>query len=187
MNEKKAEEIEEIIGNPPSWLISYGTAIIILATLVLVVLGWVLEFPKKVRSDIEIVTIEPPTQLYINKSNYLNLLLVQHQDTVKKGDLIAVMEHDADLDDILKLEKQCGQFMEFREQDLKSFDSKENYKLGSKVADAYFDLMESVRTIDLKDKNKSTDKRALRRIKRQKDPLEKTLKILQEKDLRIAR
>ena len=187
MNEKKAEEIEEIIGNPPSWLLSYGTAIVILVTMVLVVLGWVLEFPEKVRSDIEIVTFEPPTQLYINKSNYLAQLFIQHQDTVKKGDLVAVMEHDADLDDILELERQCNQFMEFGEQDLKSFNPKENYKLGSKVSDAYFDLLESIRTIDLKDKTKSTDKRALRRIKRQKDPLEKTLKILQEKDLQIAR
>ena len=187
MNEKKAEEIEEIIGNPPSWLLSYGTAIVILATMVLVILGWVLEFPEKVRSDIEIVTIEPPTQLYINKSNYLAQLLVGHQDTVKKGDYIAIMEHDAAFDDILKLEEQCDQLMEFGEQDLKSFNLKDNYKLGSKVADAYFDLLESIRTIDLKDKNKSTDKRALRRIKRQKYPLEKTLKILQEKDLQIAR
>lgn len=187
MNEKKAEEIEEIIGNPPSWLLSYGTGIVVLTTMVLVVLGWVLEFPEKVRSGVEIVTIEPPTQLYINKSNYLAQLLVQHQDTVKSGDYIAIMEHDANLDDILELEKQCDQLMEFGEQDLKSFNPKENYKLGSKVADAYFDLLESIRTIDLKDKNKSTDKRALRRIKRQKDPLEKTLKILQEKDLQIAR
>lgn len=186
MNEKKAEEIEEIIGNPPAWMLSYGTVIIILVTLVFVVLGWVMEFPEKIHSEIEIVTVEPPVQIYINKSNYLGKLLVDHQDSIKKGDILAIMETDASLKDIQKLEDQCNQLLGFEKKDLKSFELERSLKLSSKISDAYFDLQESIRTIDLSNKNKQIDIRALRRIKRQKYPLENTLKILQEKDLKFA-
>jgi anti-sigma28 factor (negative regulator of flagellin synthesis) len=186
MNEKKAEEIEEIIGNPPAWLLSYGTVIIILVTMVFVVLGWVMEFPEKIHSEIEIVTLEPPAQIYINKSNYLAKLSVNHQDTVNKGDILAIMESEAKLDDIMKLEYQCKQLLGFEKKDLKSFELKGNLQLGSKISTAYFDLQESIRTIDLSNKNKQIDIRSLRRVKRQKYPLEATLKILQEKDLSFA-
>ena len=186
MNEKKAEEIEEIIGNPPAWMLSYGTVIIILVTLVFVVLGWVMEFPEKIHSEIEIVTVEPPVQIYINKSNYLGKLFVEHQDSIKKGDILAIMETDASLKDIQKLEDQCNQLLGFEKKDLKSFELERSLKLSSKISDGYFDLQESIRTIDLSNKNKQIDIRALRRIKRQKYPLENTLKILQEKDLKFA-
>ena len=187
MEEQRAEEIEEIIGNPPSNLISWGTAIIVFVTTVFILLGWLITFPEKVNSEVTIITQQDPIGIYINKSAYLEQLLVKQGDIVKAGALMAVMRTEAQYDDVITLKKDMEQLLDFQQNDISQFKPNKNLKLNASIQMAYDELLFLFENVDLSERSNKIDKRALRRVKRQKTPLESTLEILREKDILLAK
>ncbi len=74
--EIRSDEVQEILGTPPGWLVRWGT---ILGLFALLLLGWgsyFYKYPDVVQVDIVISSKEPPRKLVTEKSGFIQEILV---------------------------------------------------------------------------------------------------------------
>ena len=172
---KKAEEIEDIIGRPPASLTQWGTSLIVIITLALIYMGWTFKIPEKVSADINITTVDPTIPVYTLHSGSLKEIFLEDRDSVKKGALIAILDTDGDYEDILTLESILEKIEQFDEDYLEELEVPSNLNLGNDLQARYFRFLNTISDIDFEEGKKSYDKRVLRRLKRKKDPLERKI------------
>jgi len=105
MNEKKSdivysEPVREIISNPPKSIVRYGILVFAALFLMLIVFAVVIKYPDVIPAQIEITTENPPEILYAKVTGRINKLLVTDGQIVKKGQVLALLETAATLDDV---------------------------------------------------------------------------------------
>ena len=103
--ELKSEEVQEILGTPPSWIVRWGTVAIILTVIALGATTWAIEYPDVIPAPISISTSVPPVPIVSRIDGIIKLKMVEDNQKVIKDDLLYLMETSADYDDILTLEK----------------------------------------------------------------------------------
>ncbi len=101
----RSDEVEDILGRPPSWIISWGTTVIFITLGMVLAISWIVEYPDIIDATIEITTPSPPMTVVAEESGRLLQLNVKADDDVKKGTLVAVIESAANFEDMLWLEK----------------------------------------------------------------------------------
>ncbi len=108
MRKKKAEilysdQVQEIISNPPSKFIRWGTVVIASVFMLLLILSWLIKYPDIVPGHMEITTDRPPVTLIAKKSGHINILYVTDGEKVSAGKVLAVMETAASMGQIERL------------------------------------------------------------------------------------
>ena len=98
-----SEEVEEIVGKSPSWLLRSGLMVILVFILLLLCGAWLFHYPDMIRARIEIFSENPPAHIVARTSGRLDRLFVQDNDSVTKGQPLAVIENTACLEDVLKV------------------------------------------------------------------------------------
>ena len=97
------EEIQEILGTPPGWILRFGTLIFFIVIVVLIWLSYWIQYPDVVVSEIIVSFNDPPTKLISTKAGYLNKLHTVHNQKVKKGQLLISYNSEANYKDVLSL------------------------------------------------------------------------------------
>ncbi len=105
MNGKKPEiiysdPVKEIMGNPPGRILRYGTAIIFSVFVLFILFAWLIKYPDTIPSPVEITTVNPPVTLTSKITGNIKVLSVKDKDTVSAGQILAVMETAASVDEI---------------------------------------------------------------------------------------
>jgi HlyD family secretion protein len=98
-------EFDAMLGNPPTWMMRFGVWAILGGVLFLFGLAWFIKYPDVVEAKVILVTENPPIRVLARTSGRVQHLLVKNQQTVQKGQLLAVLDNTADWQDVLKLEK----------------------------------------------------------------------------------
>ncbi len=98
-------EINDLIGNAPSWIIRSGITIIALVVIVGLTMSFVISYPDKLSAPVIITTQNPPVDLVSNSSGKLTELFVSDKDTILKNDTLLYIENTANPDDIHIVEK----------------------------------------------------------------------------------
>jgi len=194
--EIRSEEVQEILGTPPSWLVSWGTT---LALFTIVLLGWAgyfLPYPETVGDRIKVYTTDPPKKLMSPSSSEISNILVEHEDTVVSGQTILVFESRAKFEDVLTLEDYIVMMKGLSDSALLSFQPPTDLLLGSLQEDLYT-FLEKQESFRLKMSNAYEDyslSQLNRRIrnarsvvayeKEQKKTLEKQLKLVEQRYIR---
>ncbi len=101
--ELRSEEVQEILSNPPSWMVRWGITIIFIVILLIISASCIVAYPDVVSSKITITTAIPVEKIEAKTSGRIVNLLVENQQIVKKGQVLAVIENTAKYDDILQL------------------------------------------------------------------------------------
>ena len=104
-NELVSEEIEDIIGQPPGWLVRYGVTVIFGIIILFFVGSAFFTYPNKVIAPVVITTRYPPLTINARADGKIDALAVYDTQHVKKGDLLAVIENPADYHEVLGLRK----------------------------------------------------------------------------------
>lgn len=99
----RSEEVQEIIGRPPAWIIRMGTVVI--ASLVgLFLLGaWFVHYPDLVEAPVTFASATPPVQLAARSTGRLQTLYVHDGDLTTAGQVVAVLENAAATPDVFRL------------------------------------------------------------------------------------
>ncbi|HHJ09377.1 MAG TPA: HlyD family efflux transporter periplasmic adaptor subunit [Bacteroidetes bacterium] len=108
-NDLVSEEIEDIIGQPPGWLVRFGTTVFFGLILLFFVGSAFFIYPNKVLAPVVITTQNPPLAMKARVDGKIVALPVRDTQKVKKGDLLAVMESAANYHEILELKKLLGE------------------------------------------------------------------------------
>ena len=98
------EQIQYLLGNPPSWMMRYGITVMAGFFVLLLALSYFIRYPDIVEAKVILVTTNPPIRILAKSSGPVSELLVSDQQQVKAGQVLAVIANSADWRDVILLE-----------------------------------------------------------------------------------
>lgn len=96
----RSEEVQEILTNPPSWIVRWGITLIFIFTIIVVALSFIVRYPDFVSAKVLITTEEPTEKVIARYTGQLDKIFVADRDTVDIGETLAIIENNADFDDV---------------------------------------------------------------------------------------
>ncbi|MEO1627442.1 MAG: biotin/lipoyl-binding protein, partial [Bacteroidota bacterium] len=94
------EEVRQILGAPPGWILYWGITFIAMAMVILTVIAQIVKYPDTIPCRILITTENPPIRVVSRVDGKIEELLVSDRQIVDKGELLAVMESTAKRADV---------------------------------------------------------------------------------------
>ncbi len=101
--EIRSEEVQEILGKPPRWIIRAGISVIFAVVLVLLTASWIFKYPDIISSQVILTTQNPPAQLKAMRSGKITELFYKENAKVEKSAIIGIIENTADYKDVFLL------------------------------------------------------------------------------------
>lgn len=101
--ELRSESVQEILSNPPSWIVRWGITIVFIALLFVVLISFFVKYPDFITSQVVITTQNPPEKIEARSNGKMEEVLIQNQEDVKKGQILAYLETSADYKDVMEL------------------------------------------------------------------------------------
>lgn len=126
----KSEEVQELLGTTPSWVILWGTIFIIFTILSLAMVGWVVKYPDVVQAPATLTSEMPPLPVVARADGYLSDVFVRNDQKVKKGDSLGVISNPAFYQDVFKLCRKLEDFSAYNTSTFHHFEEIESLVLG---------------------------------------------------------
>nr|MBP7472846.1 HlyD family efflux transporter periplasmic adaptor subunit [Prevotella sp.] len=101
---KRSEEVQDIIDRMPTHWAAWVTAIVAVLMTVVIVMGFIIEFPDTVNGQISITSAKAPVRLVSVTAGRVHLLAANRKK-VKKGSVIAYIDNGANYHDILRIDE----------------------------------------------------------------------------------
>lgn len=141
--EIRSEEVQEILGTPPTWLVRWGSTMALVTFVLLVWVGFWVRYPDVVKEEIKITSSEPPKKLVpgTRGQSQISQILINNEDTVEAGATLLVFSSKAKFEDILTLEIGLLQVKVLTDSALLAFQAPNDLILGS-VQDALYEFTE---------------------------------------------
>ena len=103
--EQYSDEVREIIGKSPSWMLRSGLVVILAVILLLLCGSWLFHYPDLISARIEVLSENPPAPIVARTTGRIDHLFVKDNEAVSKGQLMAMLENTASLHDVMQLKK----------------------------------------------------------------------------------
>lgn len=98
------QEIQQIMGDPPSWIVRWGISLVFIAVATLFVIAYMVKYPEVVSAPIVLQTENPPIRVPTRTNGKLEQLFVNNKEAVKKEQILAIIESTAQLESIEELQ-----------------------------------------------------------------------------------
>jgi HlyD family secretion protein len=95
-----SDPVREIMGNPPGRIVRGGTVVMFSVFVLFILFAWLIRYPDTIPAPVEITTANPPVTLSTKITGNIKLLNVREKEKVTAGQLLAVMETTASMDQI---------------------------------------------------------------------------------------
>jgi HlyD family secretion protein len=95
-----SEPVREIMGKPPRRILRWGTTILFLVFILFILFAWLIKYPDIIPAPVLITTTNPPVTLVTKITGHIKSLYVKEREKVKAGQLVAVMETTASVNEI---------------------------------------------------------------------------------------
>ncbi|MEO1451183.1 MAG: hypothetical protein AAFV07_16755 [Bacteroidota bacterium] len=99
------EEISDMIGNPPSWLMRSGISMVGLVLVSVLIITNYISYPDKIKGMGMLTSESPPIELMSKTTGYIDTLLVTPHQKVSQGAPILYIKNPALPADIAQLEE----------------------------------------------------------------------------------
>lgn len=133
--ELRSEEVQEILGTPPSWTVLWGSTVIFLTIAALLAVSWMVKYPDIINAEILLTTSVPPVDVVARTDGRLAELRVADNAPVKRGDLLVVLQSTGHLPDVLRLDSLADRLLDFDMNNVASWRPSRNLDLGELQAD----------------------------------------------------
>ena len=100
-----SDPVKEIMGNPPRKILRWGTTVLFAVFVLFIFFAWLIRYPDIIPSPVEITTLNPPVTLVSKITGRIKYLYVKERDKVTAGQLVAVMETTASINEIRLLKQ----------------------------------------------------------------------------------
>lgn len=138
------EEVQELLGTPPSWIVRWGTTLIVVAILALLAVGWWVKYPELVRAPVSLTTEMPPVPLVAPANGYIQQWFVEENERVRQDAPLGLLANPARYEDVLQLEENLALIQPFRPETYAAFDLSYPYVLGE-LQEAYSEFANRLR------------------------------------------
>jgi multidrug resistance efflux pump len=106
--ELRSNDIREILGQVPRWIIRFGTLVILGVFLIFILVASYLKYPDTINSRIKLTTEIPPAELTANRSGKIEKITARDNDTVQKYQVLMIIQSGAEFKDVLLLKTVLG-------------------------------------------------------------------------------
>jgi len=170
----RSQDVEEIIGTPPSWLAKFGTILLVMIMFLLVFLASMYNYPDVVTGKLILTTIDPPRSLRVPKDFLIERVLVKDNDSVAAMQVLIVAKTLAAFDDVSSLDTRLFNPKDESDYGLANFDIPTEWNLGE-IQEAVFEFREKQEIYkNLKDRR--LDGLTTRELQRQIDQQERSIR-----------
>lgn len=108
--ELRSDEVKEILGRVPNWIIRSGTTLFFVVIAVVVIGSYFFRYPDIIDSRLVLTTLNPPAELVARSSGKIQDLYVGDNEEVEEGSLLAIIENPAFNEDIFELKEKLETF-----------------------------------------------------------------------------
>lgn len=99
-----SEEVQEIMGRKPVWILRWGVTVIVLISIAIILGSYYVKYPDTITASITLTSNDPPSDLAARASGILDSVFVKNGENVIRGQMIAIIASTARLEDILLAE-----------------------------------------------------------------------------------
>lgn len=118
----RSDEVQEIISQPPNWLIRWGITAFFGVLIVILITAWAVKYPEIIQAPIKLTAINAPKTLNSRITGKLTKLLVENNVHVKKGEVLAWLESTASHKEVIQLTLEIDTMQEWlNKRELKHF------------------------------------------------------------------
>jgi hypothetical protein len=111
--ELRSEAINEVLNNPPAWLVRWGITIMLFLLCIFLLITWFIRYPDLIGGNIKIVSINSPKSVTTKTDGKLIKLFTNNQSFVKQGEILGIMESSADYKEVMALEKIINELINY--------------------------------------------------------------------------
>ncbi|WP_136468919.1 HlyD family secretion protein [Flagellimonas onchidii] len=96
----RSEEVQEILTNPPAWIVRWGITLIFMFTIIILALSFMIKYPDFVTAKVIVTTERPTERIVARYSGALDYIYIENGDTVKVGQRMAIIRNTANTRDV---------------------------------------------------------------------------------------
>jgi multidrug resistance efflux pump len=101
--EIRSEEIQDILGQVPHWIIRWGTVVVLVTVLIILAGSYLFHYPDIRRAAIVVTTENPPSTLVARTDGQIEKLFVSDSQFVRINTVLVVLENPASYSDVISL------------------------------------------------------------------------------------
>jgi multidrug resistance efflux pump len=177
--ELRSDDVQEILGTPPKWIVRWGTSVLFLGLGFLLIVSWQVKYPDEIQAPLSVSTFDPPVPVVARSTGYLAELQVKDGDIVNAGDLLVVLQNTAKYQDVLFLERELNRLDSMNAMSIVKFKPKSGLFLGD-LQPTYSVFVQLLKEYAFK-KNENFGNEHIRQLERQKFNLEQLIFTEREK------
>jgi len=133
--ELRSEDVQEILGTPPGWLVRWGTTIVLLGFCMLLTAAWFVRYPDVVEAKVVVTTATPPVDVMARADGRIAKLLITDTALVSTNQLLAVLQSTANYEDVLFLDSCLGAWQQLKIESFRTVDQPDSLTLGELQGD----------------------------------------------------
>lgn len=103
--EIRSEEVQEIMGYIPRWIIRRGITLFFIIIILFLVGSWFFKYPDVIQSTIVVTTETPPAAIVARTNGNIQQLFVKDNQKVNDGEIIAIIENASNYFHLLELKE----------------------------------------------------------------------------------
>jgi multidrug resistance efflux pump len=96
----RSEEVQEILSNPPVWIVRWGISLIFMFTIIILILAFIIKYPDFVSAKVLVTTKQPTERVVARYSGQLEKVFVNNRDTIRRNQKLAIIRNTADYEDV---------------------------------------------------------------------------------------
>ncbi|MCB0542130.1 MAG: HlyD family efflux transporter periplasmic adaptor subunit [Saprospiraceae bacterium] len=180
--ELRSEEVQEILGTPPNWLVRWGTTVVLLGFGMMLLAAWFIRYPDVVGAKVVITSSVPPVDVVARADGRISNLLVRDKDAVQENDLLGVLQSTANYQNVMDLDMAVSAWLRSSTDSLRYLTPPRNFVLGEVQAD-YAVFLQQLENFQFGKENKNAAVRSnIGSINQQISQLEQSI-VFEEKGL----
>jgi hypothetical protein len=129
--ELRSEEVQEILGTPPGWLVRWGTTVILIGFAFLLGVAFFLRYPDVVSSQkLSLTTAAPPVDVIVRMDGRVAYLMIQDTAVVEEKQPLAILQNTAHYPDVVRLDTLVDQWLKYTLEDFRALNYPDSLSLG---------------------------------------------------------
>ncbi len=152
--ELRSEDVQEILGTPPNWLVRWGTTIVLAGFGLMILAAWFIRYPDVVEAQVVITTAVPPVDVVARADGRIAHLLVRDKVAVKENELIAVLQSTANYEHVIELDMELNAWQHSNLDSLRLINPPRNLILGE-LQGNYADFLQQLENFQFGKENKN--------------------------------
>ncbi|WP_370898545.1 HlyD family secretion protein [Chryseobacterium gossypii] len=103
--ELRSESVQDILTQPPHWMIRWGNTIIFIILILILIMSYIIKYPEFIPAPIIVTSQNPPEKLEARTNSKIEKIFIKNHQEVRKNDVLMVMQSTANYKDVLELKK----------------------------------------------------------------------------------